>query len=154
MALDLRTIRAAVESHALATGYFAATAGHEPENATGPGITAAVWVDELLPVRRRSGLASTSTIVVLQVRLQMPTTYEPADDIDPLLLDAADALMRAYSGDFELGGVVAAVDLLGLAGGPMLRGKAGYLPQGDGQLYRVFVITLPLLVDDLFAQAP
>ncbi|MGD9749786.1 MAG: hypothetical protein AB7W59_02205 [Acidimicrobiia bacterium] len=151
MTLDLAGIRAAVESHALASGHLDRSTGHEPDHGPGQGISAAVWVDEVRPVRARSGLASTSALVVLQLRLQMPMTYEPADDIDPLLLGAADALMRAYSGDFELGGEVAAVDLLGMSGGPSLQGKAGYLPQDD-QLYRVFVITLPLLVDDLWEQ--
>jgi len=148
VALDLTAIRAAVESHALASGYCESVNGHEPENAPGLGITAAVWVDEVQPVRVRSGLAATSVLVTLSIRLQTPIG---GDEVDPALLAAADALMRAYSGDFELGGEVAAVDLLGLAGTPM-RGKAGYLPQDD-QLYRVFVITLPLLVDDLWSQA-
>lgn len=148
MALDLAAIRAAVESHALATGHLERSSGHEPDNATGLGVTAAVWVDEIMPVRRRSGLAATSTLLTLMIRLQIPMG---GDEVDPQLLAAADALMRAYSGDFELGGEVAAVDLLGMAGGSSLRGKAGYLEQ-DGILYRVFVITLPLLIDDLFAQ--
>jgi hypothetical protein len=149
VALDLVAIRAAVESHALATGHLERSAGHEPENGPGQGVTAAVWVDEVLPVKRRGGLASTSALVTLSIRLQTPVG---GDEVDPQLLAAADALMRAYSGDFDLDGTVTAVDLLGMAGGDGMRGKAGYLPQDD-QLYRVFVITLPLLVDDLFAQA-
>lgn len=151
MALDLDAIRAAVESHALASGYFERVNGHEPENAPGLGISAAVWVDEWFFVKSRSGLNVTSTCVLMQIRLQTPVG---GDEVDPALLTAADALMRAYSGDFELGGQVAAVDLLGMAdGSPGMRGKAGYLPQDD-QLYRVLVITLPLLVDNLFDQAP
>lgn len=148
MALDLAAIRAAVESHALATGHLERSAGHEPENGPGQGVTAAVWVDEVQPVKSRGGLAATSALVILQIRLQTPVG---GDEVDPVLLAAADALMRSYSGDFDLDGTVSAVDLLGMAGSGGMRGKAGYLPQDD-QLYRVFVITLPLLVDDLFAQ--
>lgn len=149
MALDLAAIRAAVESHALATGHLERSAGHEPENGPGQGVTAAVWVDDLFHVKRRSGLNVTSTCLLMQIRLQTPVG---GDEVDPLLLAAADALMRAYSGDFELGGEVAAVDLLGMAeGSPGLRGKAGYLQQDD-TMYRVFVITLPLLVDNLWNQ--
>jgi hypothetical protein len=60
--------------------------------------------------------------------------------------------MRAYSGDFTLGGEVVFVDLLGQTGAQQLEGQAGYLSAGDGQMYRVFTITVPVVIDDLFDQ--
>jgi hypothetical protein len=44
---------------------------------------------------------------------------DPEDAIDPELLAAVDALMSAYSGDFQLGGLITQVDLLGAYGKPL-----------------------------------
>jgi hypothetical protein len=53
---------------------------------------------------------------------------EPQDAIDPNLTDALSALIAAYSGDFDLGGPVRDVDLLG-AISPGLSARAGYINQ-------------------------
>lgn len=137
-------------SHAMTLGIAENVRGHEPRNAPGLGLNVACWVDRMGPVPARSGLATTSALLVFNVRVYNPMTEEPQDDIDPRVLDAVDALMAAYSGDFDLAGTVEQVDLLG-AYGPPLEARAGYLQQ-DGKVFRVMVITLPLIVDDLWAQ--
>jgi len=152
MALDAAGIVDAVISHALASGLFETVSGHEPKKAPGTGITAAVWLQSISPVPTGSGLTSTTGRVELRVRIYQNMLSEPQDDIDPAITAAVDALMTAYSGDFTFGGRVRNVDLLGQAGAP-LGGQAGYLPQ-DGKLYRVFDITLPVVVSDLWTQAP
>lgn len=151
MALNAGAILDAVVSHALASGQFERVNQHEPKNAPGNGLTAAVWVETIAPVRS-SGLAATSAVVTLNVRLYVSMLAEPQDAIDPNIVAAVDALMTAYSGDFELGGLVQAVDLLGMAGVPM-SARAGYLDQ-DGKLFRVMTITLPLIVNDVWEQVP
>jgi hypothetical protein len=151
MALDIRTILDAVESHALASGFFSAVNGHEPKSAPQSGITCAVWVEQIGPARGGSGLASTSVRLALNVRLYTPMVSEPEDAIDPDMMTALDALMAAYSGDFELDGLVRQVDLLGAYGDP-LSARAGYLTT-SGAEYRVLTITLPLVVNDLWSQA-
>jgi hypothetical protein len=150
MALDIRTILSAVESHALASGYFAAVNGHEPKSPPTSGITCAVWVEQIGPARGGSGVNSTSARLALYVRLYSSLVQQPADAIDPDLMTALDALMAAYSADFELGGLVRQVDLLGTYGDP-LSARAGYLAEG-GSEYRVMTITLPLIVNDLWNQ--
>lgn len=150
MALDIRTILSAVESHALASGYFADVNGHEPKSPPTSGITAAVWVEQIGPARGGSGLNSTSSRLALYVRLYSSLVQQPVDAIDPDLMTALDALMAAYSGDFELGGLVRQVDLLGTYGDP-LSARAGYLAEGGAE-YRVMTITLPLIVSDLWEQ--
>jgi hypothetical protein len=150
MALDIRTILGAVESHALASGYFADVNGHEPKAPPTSGITAAVWVEQIGPARGGSGLNSTSSRLALFVRLYSSLQQQPADAIDPDLMTALDWLMAAYSGDFELGGLVRQVDLLGTYGDP-LSARAGYLSEGGAE-YRVMTITLPLIVNDLWNQ--
>lgn len=153
VSLGLADIVDAALSHAQATGWFdAGVSGHEPKAAPGQGLHCALWVADVRPLGRRSGLASTGAVVTLSVRVGMPMLHEPQDEIDPTVLAAADALMGAYSADFTLGGLVAAVDLLGQSG-RSLSGQAGYLTQ-DHTAFRVFTITLPLLCDDLWEQSP
>ncbi|HEV8653257.1 MAG TPA: hypothetical protein VG276_28660 [Actinomycetes bacterium] len=152
MALGASPILAAAESHALALGRFDRVNRHEPKSAPGNGLSAAIWVQSIRPVAAASGLDSTTARLELSVRVYLGMLHEPQDEIDTLILEAVDALMAAYSGDFELGGLVRDVDLLGEHGDP-LAADAGYLEQ-DKKIYRVMVVTLPLLVNDLWSQAP
>lgn len=151
MALDIVSLLDAVVSHAGASGYFTAVNGHEPANAPGAGLTCAVWADQVTPVRT-SGLASTSVRLIFNVRIYASAESEPRDAIDPALLAAVDNLCASYVGDLELGGEVRQVDVRGQHGQP-LDVRAGYLQQ-DGQLFRVMTIALPVIVNDLWTEAP
>lgn len=150
MSLDINAILAKVESHALASGYLERVNTHEPKNAPGTGLTAAVWVDRIGPVPAGSGLTATTGVLALMVRIYADMLQEPQDAIDPNVIAAVDHLLGAYSGDFELGGKVRNVDLLGQAGTPM-SAQAGYI-NIDHKLYRVMTITLPIIVNDLWSQ--
>lgn len=144
----VRDARNAIVSHAAASGYFDRVHAHEPKNSPGNGLSCFVWVGGLQP--HRSGLNSTSVRVALNVQLRCPMLREPQDDIDLDLTRAADALMGAYTGDFDLGAAVQCIDLLGQAG-PGMGFEAGYLNQ-DNVLYRVFDVTVPLLINDVWSQ--
>lgn len=150
MALNIRTVLDAVQSHALTSGHFSTVNGHEPLSPPTSGITAAVWSEQIGPARGGSGINSTSARLALFVRLYAPLWQQEPDAIDPALMDALDWLMGAYSGDFTLDGLIRHVDLLGAYGEP-LGARAGYLAEG-GSEYRVFTITLPLIVNDLWNQ--
>jgi hypothetical protein len=151
VALDITGILDAAISHASASGYFDEVNGHEAihPSASG-GITGAVWVDRVTPVRS-SGLASVTALVVLNIRLYTSAQSLPLDAIDPAIVAAVDALCTAYCGDFTLGGLVRQVDIFGAAG-QSLDVRAGYLPQ-DGALQRVMTIWLPCIVNDLWEEA-
>lgn len=152
--LDVATLLDFAVSHALTLGRFDAVNTHEPKSKPGIGLTCAIWVDRFEPIDARSGLATTSALVVLSVRAYTSMLAEPQDMIDPNLTSAVDALMRGYCGDFTVtsltGTQVAYVDVLGMHG-VALSGQAGYL-NVDGKLYRVFTVSLPLIVDDLWDQ--
>ena len=150
MSLSTSAILAAVISHAKATGKAERVLTHEPKSAPGNGITIAIWAQNLRPIT--SGLTSTCVRLEFSVRVYTNMLAKPEDAIDTNLLGAVDQLMAAYSGDFTLGGLIRQVDLLGEHGEP-LSADAGYLEQ-DNRLYRVMVITLPLVIDDLWSQAP
>lgn len=152
MTLAITDIIDAVSSHAAASGLFDRVEGHEPTNPPGHGLTAAVWVDKLGPARQASGLASTTARLVLNVRLYSSLLQEPGDYIDPHLTSAVDTLMGLYVSDFTLGGLVRSVDVRG-AEGVSLEAEAGYLRVNGGE-YRVFTIKLPVIVNDLWTEAP
>lgn len=150
MSLAIQEITDAVVSHALETGYFERVNNHEPKSAPGNGLSASVWVDSIGPVPAGSGLARTSALLRFNVRLYTSMLSEPQDAIDPNLVTALDALLTKYNEDFTLGDLVRNVDLLGQTGAS-LSAQAGYLNQ-DNKLYRVFTITLPLVVNDVWDQ--
>jgi hypothetical protein len=150
--MDFVAILNAVQSHAQASGLFERVNGAEPANPPGNGLTAAVWADTIGPAPAGSGLAATTARFTLMLRIYSNMLQDPPDAIDPEILAAVDALMTAYAADFQLGGLVRNVDLLGQTGPPMAA-QAGYVQQ-DGALYRVMTITLPVLVNDAWTQAP
>jgi hypothetical protein len=151
VALDIQGILDVVSSHAMDTGYFETVNQYESKQSPGNGITAAVWVDRIVPVRT-SGLATTTIRLDLIFRMYSSTYQEPYDDIDPNLTKALDTLMRAYCGDFEIGGQVRNIDIFGAYGSP-LESRSGYMNL-DGKEFRVFTIRIPLIVDDLWSQSP
>ncbi|MFI1472035.1 hypothetical protein [Streptomyces wuyuanensis] len=147
MPLNVAHILDKVVSHAMATGLLERVNGHEPENPPSHGLTAAVWADQIEPVRA-SGLDSVTARLVFNVRLYSSLQTEPADAVDPALLEAVDTLCAAYIGDFTLGGLVRDVDIFGTYGMP-LSTRAGYLQQA-GVMFRVMTISLPVVVNDLW----
>jgi hypothetical protein len=152
VAVDLNALLDPVVSHGLALGVFDRVNMHEPESVPGIGMTMACWLDAGTPVPAGSGLAATTMRIALVVRVFKNLLTEAPDTIDPAMMDAVSVLLDAYTGDFEFDGAVRAIDLLGMYGEPMSF-RAGYLPQGDAN-FRVITIVVPLIVDDVWTQAP
>lgn len=150
MSLGFQDLVDRVQSHALASGWFERVNGHEPKSAPGSGLTAAVWLQNIRPTEL-SGLNSTSGRVELMIRIYHPMLAEPQDAIDPTAVAAADDLMSAYSGDFDLGGTVRNVDLLGQDDGVGLSLEAGYVAVNN-VMYRALDITLPVIINDVWEQ--
>ena len=137
-------------SHALQLGVFDQVNGHEPKAAPGHGLSASFWLANFRPAGRASGLNTTTMRLEFSVRVSLNMLTEPQDSIDPLVLGGAAALMAAYSEDFTLGGNARDIDLLGQHGAP-LSAAAGYMDQ-DGRKFRVLVVTVPIILNDVFAQ--
>ena len=139
-----------LKSHALRLGVFDRVATHEPKNAPGNGLSCSIWVESIDPLPDASSLIATSGRVAFHVRIYSNMLQEPQDDIDPQILIAVTTLMGEYSQNFTLGGTVRNVDLLG-AHGEALRAQAGYLDISK-HMHRVMVITLPIIINDLWTQ--
>ncbi len=157
MAAGVEQILGRVQDHALVLGHFESVNGHEPKRApqTG-GLTAAVWLDRITGVPS-SGLDSTSSRVTVQGRIYGSMLAEPQDEIDPGMSRALTAWFGALVGDLQLRGpagaeaVVRTIDVRGIHGVP-LDAVAGYVEQ-DKKLFRVYTITIPCIVNDLFPEA-
>lgn len=152
MTLDVRAILNAMTSHAMTLGQFDRVAGHEPKNAPGSGLWAAMFLGDGEAVGEVSGLDKASGRVEVQIRITQNMLTEPMDDIDPKIAGAIDALMTVYCADFTLGGLVRNVDVFGQTG-PALGWRAGYLEQ-DHKMYRAFDVTVPMIVNDLWELSP
>lgn len=137
-----------VVSHALSLGIFERVNTHEYKSAPGKGLYAEIWADLITPAR--SGLDVTSALVIFNVRVRSDMIQEPQDAIDPVIMNAVDLLMGAYTGDFELGGTARNIDLLA-GSSPGLRAEAGYLNQ-DNKVFRIMTVTLPVLINDVWNQ--
>jgi hypothetical protein len=148
VALDLTAYRNAAMSHAQSLGLFTQVLDHEPVSAPGSGLIYALWVTDAAPIPDRSGLTSVSVRLELNGRVFMPADTEPQGGVDIAVTDAVNGLMNAYAGDFELGGTVAEVDLLGAYGTP-LRARFGYT-RLDSTTYRVATLTIPLVLNDVW----
>lgn len=151
MALDINGIFNAMVSHAMSLGYFDQVNQHESKQSAFDGLTCEIWVEQVNPVRT-SALNTTSVRIQFEVRLYAGSISQPYDDLDTSLIVALDALMREYTGDFTLGGIVRHVDIFG-AYGPGIQARTGYINH-DGKEFRVFSVNVPLIVDDLWDQAP
>jgi hypothetical protein len=152
VALDLTTIRSVALSHAQSLGLFEQVLGHEPVSAPGSGLIYALWVARITTVPAGSGLTAGTGRLELTGRVFMPADTEPQDDVDLAVTGAVDQLMGAYSGDFEFGGAVRNVDILG-AHGAGLGAVFGYA-RFDSTTYRVATLTVPLIISDLWTEAP
>lgn len=153
MTIGFRAIRAELVSHAERLGVFDRVGQHEPANAPGNGLSAWYWLDRVRPDPTVSGLASTSAVVVFNARLATSMTGLDGDEIDPNLVDALDALFASYHLDFSLNSSAMHIDLLGRSKVEILRSEAGYFEQ-DGQVFRAFMVWIPVVIADAWTQAP
>lgn len=146
----IQDILDAVVSDVQRSGYFDKVNTHEPKSAPGSRMTAAIWYQSMDPIPLISGLASTSARIVFVLRLYQNWISEPQDMIDPRMHQAAANLMRRYHDDFDFGGIIRNVDLLG-AFGVALAAQSGFLDI-NGVMHRVIDITIPCLVNDVWPQ--
>jgi hypothetical protein len=151
MTLDCAALLNAAAGHAASSGWFDQVNQWEAINPVGRGLRCDMWVDRLGPIPEMSGLNSSAARLVITVRVSSQTT-QPMGGLDPAVLNAVDALMRAYTGDYSLGDLIEYVDVLGRHG-LRLEGQAGWVKTDGGTAARIFDITLPLVVRDLWAQA-
>lgn len=141
-----------LRTRCLTLGVFENVNGHEPVSAPAvTGLTAAIWVQTIEP-SRTSGMNMTSAVFTYNVRGYSRLVMEPLDAIDPNLTDAMAQVYVSLLGGFTLEGIAMAVDVRGIEGRKM-RTEAGYLVQDDST-FRVLTMNVPIIVSDLWTEAP
>lgn len=151
---SVATILDKLVSHVQTLGYFDRVQMHEPKSAPGrgaTGLTCAIFLSGLAPAAIASGLAATSARLEMTARIFKPFLSVPEDLIDINMAMATCAIMGGLSGDFDLGGTVRNVDLLGANGAP-LGARAGYQTI-DGTTFRIMDVVIPMIINDAFPQA-
>jgi len=146
---DVRPILDAIIGHGKAVGRLDVVTGHEPKSAPQGKLSAAVWLQSMDPVPS-SGLAQSSARFVVQARIYASMTSTPQDAIDPDMTNAAVAWVGRLTNDLDLGGAARSVDLRAIHG-VGLGFQAGYIEQ-DGKLFRVYTLTVPVLVNDVWTE--
>jgi hypothetical protein len=154
--VDHVTLQAKIEDHAKRLAIFAEVIPFDPGSApTGKGLTFAFWFGSMIPIRRQSGLAATSVIQMMYARVYLNITTQRERETDPTILAAAAQVIRELSADISFGlddeGV--STDLLG-SYSPGVRADPRYVKYGQGgALFRVVDITIPVILEDFFAQS-
>jgi hypothetical protein len=152
VALETRRYMEALASHAASSGHFTGgelgDIGSTPDNT---GLTFVIWPGPGNPIPGRSGLNATSVAINFMLRIFRSVNSDPLGEIDPEMIDATDALLNAYTGDFTLDGLVAEIDLLGQYG-TSLSWDSGYIEMDSSTRFRIVDITIPLIINDVWTQ--
>lgn len=145
----LQPVVDAVVGHALRTGRFEHVNRQEALGTTPPGhgIYAEVWAGPGRTIRH-SGIAVTSVVQVVMIRLRCPALGEGRDDIDPHMIAALSHLLSSYHTDLTLGGLCRQIDIMGAYWPQGLRWDSGW----TSPTVRAYTIWLPLVLDDLWQQ--
>lgn len=149
--VDFQSYVTALTDDADQLGIFERVNGHEPKSTGTKGLVCNYWVDSIDPAGP-SGLANTSIRLTMNAQVESSAFQQPYDGIDPLVMNAVSALYGKYIGGFTLGGLVEEVDVRGMYGVP-LSAKAGYVER-DRVVLRVVILKIPLIINDLFPEAP
>jgi len=154
MALNTSGVLTGLQTFGQSTGRFETVMLHEPKSApSAGGLTLCFWLDRTMPFAEGSGLAAVSMAMVVNARIYLKFLAEPEDAIDTAIAEAADALMADLCGGFTLGGLVRNVDIFGESFDKGLELEYGYLTQ-DGAVFRVAEMVIPMILNDVYTEAP
>lgn len=140
-------VYAALESHAKAMNRFQAVDTEQPTASPAAGLYCSVIVGPITLLAAESGLDAATGRVEFHVMTWSQAAKRKVDPTDRKLLSATCALMGEYAGGFTLGGLIRNVDVFGMSAHP------GWI-DFQGSQCRAFDITLPLVINDMFAEVP
>jgi hypothetical protein len=125
---------------------------HEPRVVPVTLPSLALWLGPIVPIGAVSGQSEVSGRVTVQGRIFACDAQKVSDKTEEQLLTWQSALLGAFAGAFSLGGEAMMVDLLG-AYGQAMSATPGYV-EYDGGTYRVSEVSVPIIIDPLWTEAP
>lgn len=144
-AADAKALFEAIRSKAKKLGIWTGDVPtHDPESPPSGRLNCSISLGPVKPVTS-SGLGAVSLQVTLMVHVWSFAMQRRLDDIDPEALGAVCALMGAFAGGFTLGGTVREIDLFQMSAQP------GYV-DFEGKEFRTVAISLPITINDMFAE--
>lgn len=155
MALNSTELQSWLLDHAAGVTEVGTVLGYEPKSrldysAAGGGAILAGWLARGTVANGVGGMRKTAARVGWALRLHRNAFEADQAQTERLLLDALDALVAAYFGDFELDTVDAFFDPKG-AHGEALTWDLGYLTL-EKQLSRVITVSLGIVVRDAWSE--
>jgi hypothetical protein len=152
MTMDSKAIMNRLVSYGQRCAMFTTVLGHEPKSAPAVDREAVTLALFSGPIgHARSGFASTSLRWEIGGRIYLSAFTEPADDIDPLVVDATTAYLAFLCAHYSLDGLIANVDIRGADGDPLLA-TPGYIEQ-DSKVFRAMELRIPLIINDVMPEA-
>jgi hypothetical protein len=98
-------------------------------------------------------MSFTSSVLSARIRITVPMLGPISDaTVDATLLDATQQLVDSMSQDFTLDGLCRSVDIRGIYGSPISI-DFGYVSI-DSTTYRASTLIIPIIVDDVWTEAP
>jgi len=125
---------------------------HEPRVPPTALPALALWLGPIEPIGEVSGLSEVSGRVTVQGRIFACDAQKVSDKTEEQLLAWQSALLGGFAGAFTLGGDAMMCDLLG-AYGQKLTASPAYVGYSGGD-YRVSEISVPIIIDPLWTEAP
>lgn len=141
-----------IQSHAQVLGEFESVILHEPVNAPPVGRTLAIWWVRTRPAPNLSGLAATSIVATFFARQYVGAPIGDEEEREAGILQSTLEFESVLSGDLTLGGsVFPGIDLVGYTGQGLIS-DSGWVDH-SGELYRMVDTLIPLVAEDVHAQA-
>jgi hypothetical protein len=139
----------ALQSGAQQLGIFPAGVDtHEPVSPPGNRLYCSIVLGPLRASAAASGMISTSGQVTFMIRIWSKALQRPLDKIDPELLAASAAMMGWLNSEFTLGETVRNISLFDMTAVP------AWIEFEGGDQFRASEITVPIVINDMWAQTP
>lgn len=146
MAFKVKSTLEAIQSYAMASGYFGSsvTVGEPKQPVAETSLSAAIFMSSVAVASLT--LTKTIELHVTTIRIYRDMLAEPTANIEFELAEAVGDISSDLLGDYDLGETIRNIDVGGQYGSAM-NTTWGYVDL-SGKMYRIADISLPLIVDD------
>lgn len=144
----IATSLSALSSALKATGVFEAVVSAEPKSSPPTkGMSVALFLASIGP--GEITLSQASAVYTFTVRIFLNALGQSPEALELAIAAGVDTIMDKLAEDFTLGDSIRAPDFGGIFG-TQVGGETGYI-EVNGNMFRVFDLTVPLIVNDAWS---